>query len=71
MAAIHRVVQSTAKNLGSPSASGQIGRLDDAGSLLCTGNYFRSRFAQEWFNAQAERRGLGQRPSQTIAIKRP
>ena len=29
--------------------------------FLCTGNYFRSRFAQEWFNAQAERRGLGQR----------
>ena len=29
--------------------------------FLCTGNYFRSRFAQEWFNAQAERRGLSDR----------
>lgn len=26
--------------------------------LLCTGNYYRSRFAEEWFNHQAARRGL-------------
>ena len=29
--------------------------------FLCTGNYFRSRFAQEWFNAQAQQRGLSDR----------
>ncbi len=26
--------------------------------FLCTGNYYRSRFAEEWFNALARQRGL-------------
>ena len=29
--------------------------------FLCTGNYFRSRFAEEWFNHLASKRGLGWR----------
>lgn len=31
--------------------------------FLCTGNYYRSRFAEEYFNAQARARGLGHRAS--------
>ena len=39
--------------------------------FLCTGNYYRSRFAEALFNAMAEERGLGIRAfSRGLALER-
>lgn len=39
--------------------------------FLCTGNYYRSRFAEEYFNFEAERLGLDWRAdSRALAIER-
>jgi protein-tyrosine phosphatase len=45
--------------------------MDQTVLFLCTGNYYRSRFAEELFNYKAAARGLGwQAQSRALAIER-